>query len=152
VIRKLTVADTADIIHLGRAMHRESRYMAADFDPGKVVDLVRHVTATPERNFAMVSVQHDRTVGFGAGYATSHYFGHDLIASDYAFYILSPHRGGADGIRLVKAFETWAREIGCRYVSLGVSAGIADPQVESMYYRLGYQDWSRGYRKEIEHV
>ncbi len=97
--------------------------------PGGVL-LVREVDGVP--------------VGMLGGSVFIHPLSGEKTAGELFWYSLPAHRG-VTGVRLLKAFETWAREHGAAYIQM-VQPVWAD-QVGALYAALGYQKlevaWTR---------
>lgn len=68
------------------------------------------------------------------GCAFEHPFGAGRIAKETVWYV-TPSARGRGAIRMLDAYETWARSVGC--VSAGM-ASLATNDVSSLYERRGY--------------
>ncbi|MGL6086631.1 MAG: GNAT family N-acetyltransferase [Enterobacterales bacterium] len=64
------------------------------------------------------------------------------VASDYLFYVVPRHRGSRAAIRLVRAYQEWAKEIECAEVRLSVASGIHHDRTEKLYQRLGFTPYA----------
>ena len=82
------------------------------------------------------------------GLVSEHFFGHDLMASDLTFYIDKEHRGGTLGVRLMRQFEAWAKCMGARVISLGISTEIDAKRTGELYLRMGYRVTGEMFVKE----
>ncbi len=67
-------------------------------------------------------------------YAFEHPFGAGRIAKETVWFV-SPEARGRGSIRMLDAYEAWARSVGC--VSVGM-ASLATNDVSSLYERRGY--------------
>ena len=66
--------------------------------------------------------------------AFEHPFGAGRIAKETVWFV-SPKARGRGAIKMLEAYETWARSVGC--VSVGM-ASLATNDVSSLYERRGY--------------
>jgi len=94
-----------------------------------------------------IAIKESEIIGFFAGVVIEHFLSHDTYATDIGVYITPNHRGGTAFLRLVKAFEDWATQMGATEIQLGVSTGIHPQSTVRMYERLGYTMTSYGLMK-----
>lgn len=82
--------------------------------------------------------------GFIAGQVTPFLFGYGSLASEVAWWIDPSARGENKGIKLMEAFEYWAKNIAnCKYISMT----SLDKDVEKIYKKKGYKLYERAYMK-----
>ena len=75
-----------------------------------------------------------------------HPFGPVRMARETVWWIEPDYRGLA-AVKMLDAYELWARDAGCNYVGM---AGMGDdPDVGKLYQRRGYQIAERHYLKAI---
>ena len=138
-IRQIENKDFADVVRLGSLMHKESRYHDFNFDFDKCFRLLAYVKEAPKEWCCFVAENAEKElIGVFIGYANSHPFGNDVIASDFILYLLPEHRGGTIAVRLIKKFEAWAKELGVKEIVLGVSTEVNVERTSKLYERLGY--------------
>lgn len=65
------------------------------------------------------------------------------------FYVIPEARGSSAALRLVKAFENWASEVGARLVFVGVHTGMKIEVTGRFYEKLGYRHMGGNYMKEL---
>ena len=70
-----------------------------------------------------------------------------MVASEFFWYVKPEHRGG--GIRLLKAFEKWAREQGADRIIMTHLADSMPEGLKKLYIRLGYEELETNYIKEV---
>ena len=71
------------------------------------------------------------------------------IATELAWWVAPSHRRGTAAIRLVQAYEKWARQSGAAMVSMSnLEVGNSD-EVSNMLTRLGYQRTEQTHTKRI---
>ena len=82
--------------------------------------------------------------GFIAGQSTVFPFGPGKIASETAWWIDPDSRGENRGLKLMKAFEYWAKNVAqCDYITMT----SLDKDVEKIYKKNGYKLYERAYMK-----
>ena len=145
----MTAQDIPVLIVLGAEMHKESRYANLDFDPQKLWQLGETMLGNPDSWLALVVERDGNIIGFCCGYVAPHFFGNELTSGDLAIYVVSKHRGGTIGARLVKKYTAWCEAQGVREPLLGVSAGITPDRTGQLYERLGYTEKYTVYKKPI---
>jgi len=134
-----TGRDLSTIVSMARAMHAESpRFSHTNFNPGKVAALAQRLCVENPRGAVFIAHDGGGVVGMMAGSVAEHFFGFSLTAFDFALYVRPEHRGGSVAVRLVKAFEEWARAAGAEDIALGISTGVHADRTKQLYERLGY--------------
>lgn len=141
--------DTDDIpllIELGRKMHKESpRFRNMDYSEAKLIQLGK---AVADQGGMFIAEYDGQITGMMIGMVTEHFFGYDLMAMDFVFYVDQDHRGGTIGLRLIKKFEAWAKALGARVITLGISTEIEAKRTGELYRRFGYRDAGEIFVKE----
>jgi GNAT superfamily N-acetyltransferase len=89
-------------------------------------------------------------VGGMAGGIVDQWFNDDLIAYDYSIFIEPSRRSGITAIRLVKAFEEWARIKGAKIVQLGIGTKLNVEGTSKLYQSLGFEVFAPLFQKEIK--
>ena len=92
----------------------------------------------------------DTPVGLLAGVITEqHPLWHGIkIASELFWYVHPDHRG-KNSLKLVKDYETWAKENGCKYVTMAHFYNELGTKLSDLYSRLGYKEVEVSYLKEL---
>ena len=136
-IRQGDMDDIPSLILLGKRMHEESpRFRNMDYSEEKCVQLGQ---ALVNQGGMFIAECSGEAVGMVLGAVTSHFFGHDLMATDFVVYIAPEHRGGSLIVRMLKKYEAWAFSIGAKVISFGVSTEVAAERTGELYKRLGYR-------------
>ncbi|RSC31092.1 GCN5 family acetyltransferase [Agrobacterium sp. FDAARGOS_525] len=94
---------------------------------------------------ACVLVAGDPAQGVLMACAFEHPFGAGRIAKETVWYVTTAARGRA-AIKMLDAYETWARSVGC--VSAGM-ASLATNDVSSLYERRGYSAVETHFMKSL---
>jgi len=85
-------------------------------------------------------------VGFILGSATPFLFGPHLLATEIAWWVEPEARGTGEGLKLLEAFEYWAKNVvGAKLVSMT----SLDKNVEKFYKKNGYKLYERAYMKVL---
>jgi len=78
--------------------------------------------------------------------AAEHPFGPVRIARETVWFI-EPGWRGVSAIKMLDAYEAWARELGCQFAGM---AGMGDdPEVAKLYWRRGYHVAERHFLKAV---
>lgn len=99
---------------------------------------------------ALVLISHDKgkAVGVLAAYSFVPMFSNSKIAVESLWY-LDPKYRGRRGVEMKKAYEYWAKLIGCEYVQYGVLS-TSPEGLEKMYLNDGMQFSEKVYIKKLE--
>ena len=71
----------------------------------------------------------------------------DPVATEFFWFVAEGSRGG--GIALLRKFEGWAREQGCKRITMAFLSDLMPGKVKALYERLGYTEMEVHYTKEI---
>ena len=134
--------DAERMIALGAHMHAESVFASQPYLPDKLAAYCRFWLSEPSAGVAILAEDQQEVVGMMAGWCLEAFFNSERTARDMILYIRPDKRGGMTALRLVKEFETWAKEAGARSINIGISAGINNERATKFYKSLG--DAQRG--------
>jgi GNAT superfamily N-acetyltransferase len=129
-------------------MHEESGFRGSEYSEARLRDFAQTVLNNPMM-FCAVDDRDGEIVGFFLGMLSPMWWGSDFMASDLILYVAPDKRGAASGVRLVKAFEEWARRQGVKEVRLGVSTEIAPERTAALYERLGFRQIGTIHKKVL---
>lgn len=118
------------------------------FDAEKVRALAENVV-TSNTGGALVAVRGETIIGLFFGYVAESWFGPDLVAGDFTFYVAPEHRGGRAALLLVQAFERWAESKGVLDCTPGVSTMIHPDRTIRFFERLGYTATGMSFTKRL---
>ena len=145
IIRKATHDDIFDLLVLARGFSKEAPAMHK-WDKDKTEAMLK--TCLDNEATTILVMDHDgEVVGGIVGVIQPMFMSHTVIASELAWFVDPAHRGRG-AIKLVKAFETWAKEHGADYLTMADIRGIAD--LSKLYERQGYQLTEAAYSKKVE--
>ena len=155
-VRIGTHEDIPAVVDLGARLHAESpTYRDFPYSRIKVRAVLQQCVGTlmaPAEDAVMLVAEEDgRLIGMLLGYLTEGVFVEDLvIATDLTFYVEPEHRGTMAAVRLLKAFEVWARTHGATHIAPGISTRINDERTQRFYERLGYASSGMSMTKRIK--
>lgn len=151
VVRVSSEQEVKEIANLAAEMQRQSVFSGIPFDMNRVVSYGMNAVANPN-SYAMFlyKTANGESVGFVAGYVSCLWYCPERkILADFGFYVREDHRGSMAGIRLIKAYEKWAKENGVDCIEMGISAGIDNEKAERFYKGIGYSHAATVMTKEI---
>ena len=138
-LRPIALRDLEGVSRLGAKMHAESVYSRFDYDENKFIKLLCRFIMNTEDHFTCIGEINGEPVGVFLGSIGEHYFGKDKIASDTLWYVLPKHRGSIMGVRMLRAFETWARDRNVADITVGVSSGLNLNKTNNVLEKSGYE-------------
>lgn len=152
-IRRAVEADRFHVIRLLRDSRAGAGFDSEDgptgftfpFDPAYAERLFKH-HITARDALCLVHVPKGVPQGVLMAQAFEHPFGPVRIAKETLWWIDPRHRGSA-AMRMLEAYETWARELGCAFT--GMAGMGADPAVAVLYERRGYRAAETHYLKAV---
>lgn len=149
MIRPATIEDIPRIVELGNMLHQESRYAAISFSEEKVAALMKHLIQVD--GVVFVAEVDGEIVGGIAGGVTEFWFSTEKQAFDYSFFLAPDARHGMQAVRLMVAFESWAKLRGARQVDMGITTDIHVDKSARLYTGMGYKDCGKLFVKEIDY-
>lgn len=137
MIRPMTIDDLNAVLPLCVRMYEESTgYESMRFSACRCGEILRGAIRD---GFAAVAVIEGKVIGFMVGCAVQPTFSADLQACDFALYVAPEWRGGFSAARLVAAYIVWAKERGCRRITVGVTAGVNNDEAVAFYEGMGFR-------------
>lgn len=95
--------------------------------------------ATRSNGFVLGAWDSDTLVGFINGYVGETFLNEEFNAYEQGWYVLPEYRGGSIALRLIRAFEGWAKERGAAKLWLGQSVNHKQDSTLRFFERLGYE-------------
>ena len=140
-----------NILQLGKRMHEESSYASLPFDAEKAAGAIMQLVVDNDSGFGVIAYDEDTPVGLIAGGIGSRWFSPSLYAYDHVWYVVPEYRGSRTAIRMLKMFESWAKDQGAEELWMGVTTNIDPERTGSLFTRLGYEHVGGNY-KAVLHV
>lgn len=135
MIRNACADDLPALLELGQQMHAESpEYRDMAFCPNT---LRRTLTLAMDDHFLRVAETGGRIVGGLAAMAVPHWFGPDRLACDLGIFIAPEARGGMAAARLIRCYVEWARDLGAKKITIGITTGVDVETTARLCERLG---------------
>lgn len=147
MIRTATHEDVPSLVRLGRILHDSSSYVALGYDDERVGDQCKRLIDGAGAVF--VSQREDEVVGFIGGAITQHWFSGEKVAFDYSFFVHPDYRHGVTAVRLVSAFERWARQQGAVQIRMGITTSVNVQGTTRLFKALGFDDAGVLFSKEL---
>lgn len=147
MIRPAKHEDIPRLVELGALLHKTSSFSRMSYNPEKVGDLLGQLIDGLGVVFA--AEIDGQVIGGFAGALTEPWFGDDLIAYDYSFFIEPGKRQGFIAIKLILAFQEWAKAKGAKEIQVGITTGINVAGTTRLYRRLGFEYNGPLFRMEV---
>jgi len=147
MIRVATISDMPRLLELGRLMLAESTATPFRFDMGKTAETLAKIMNGGGVIF--VSERDGVIVGGFAGGVCEQWYSRDKVGFDYALFIEPGLRNGLTAIKLVRAFEVWAAEMGAIELRLGITTGVHVESTARLYEYLGFQNIGPMFTKKV---
>jgi L-amino acid N-acyltransferase YncA len=77
------------------------------------------------------------------------FYNHDLIAFEQAHFVHPAYRHGIVALRLMTAFQAWARELGCVEIRAGITTGNNEQGTSKFYQAFGMLPTGPQFSKRI---
>lgn len=147
-VREATQSDVADIVLLGKALHKNSSYACKAFSDDKASSMVSMMIDS-ESDCALVAEDEQEVIGYFLGGLNYEWFSDELLAFDYSVYVSPLKRNGWTAIKLFDLFERWAKEKGATFINIGVTTAINENKTTRFYNYLGYENAGVFFEKRI---
>jgi len=95
-------------------------------------------------------IEHEKITGFLAALKYPDINSGELVGTEMAWFVKESQRGR--GLLLLKEFEKWAKEEGCKKITMGFLIDLMPEKVQRVYENMGYKASETHYIKEIENV
>jgi GNAT superfamily N-acetyltransferase len=146
-IRLATVEDAAVLTAMGRDFLQYSEYRNLQVTDEEIQAGIAGVIANEMSFVAEIDGQ---IVGFILGIIGPMWFVQRVrIAVELAWWVDPAHRNTTAGVRLIKAFESHATNMGVQYIAMSDLVVQGDTPVAKLLGRMGYSVTERMHTKEI---
>tara|TARA_R110000744_G_scaffold183704_1_gene303086 strand:- start:85 stop:543 length:459 start_codon:yes stop_codon:yes gene_type:complete len=144
-IRVATPDDVFDILILAKEFSKEAP-SSHKWNKEKTEQFILSALQNTNMTIFVIDVGGE-IEGALVGLLSELYMSHTVQATELAWFVSKDYRGKPASIRLMKAFEKWAKESGADQVGMGDIEGISS--LENLYNRLGYERAETVYLKEL---
>jgi GNAT superfamily N-acetyltransferase len=149
-IRPATLADVPAMIRCGCEFLEAARQTyGVTPDPAELGRILAAFVAHPAICALVVEERGDILGGIVGALAAPWFAPQARFAREECLFIREPSRGGPAAVRLIHAFERWAKAHGARHVVLSSITAVKGEAVGTLFARLGYVESERAYGKEI---
>lgn len=147
-VRTATPEDIYDLMPLVKKFWREGNYQNLHYDSEYISQMYRSHLENP--NMEVFLWETDGEVkGMLIACKMPQAFSTKPAAYEIAWYVSPEARGGSAAMRLLKAYETWAKEQGCDFMNMSRIEGVEDEKVHAMYSKSGLKVREHTYVKEF---
>lgn len=140
MVRFATEEDVDNIVTMAMKFADSSSYKGM-MDENKIRAIVESLVKMNKKEGTILICEG----GFLAAMTNPFMFGLDYIATEIAWWVDEDKRQTGLGTDLLRAFEEWAKHIGCKYATM-ISL---DDKLGNLYERMGYKLYERAYMKEL---
>jgi len=150
MLKIATWDDYQNIIAMISRFASDSPYHDVYVDTGKLTNTVRGILEGDRaKSIILLYIVDDRIVGMLAATTSELVINYDKIAHELMWWVEPEYRGGRAGIELLKAFEFWAKKIGCTKIQMSLVETEDAPKVQRIYTKFGYTPVERAFLKDI---
>ena len=146
LVRKAEEQDLLDVLLLIKQFHKTTPSYYGTFNSAKMKANLEGL-ATSDNTVVFVLEKDNSIIGFLVGMWSEHLFSDSRVASELGFFIEEDHRGGRAFLKLIKAYEEWAKEQSCDCICMSDITEIQT--LETLYSRFGYSKAETSYIKEL---
>jgi RimJ/RimL family protein N-acetyltransferase len=144
-IRAATPDDVFDILILAKEFSKEAP-RSHKWNKEKTEQFILSALQNTNMTIFVIDVGGE-IEGALVGLLSELYMSHTVQATELAWFVSKDYRGKPASLRLIKAFEKWAKEGGATQIGMGDIEGITS--LENLYNRLGYERAETVYLKEL---
>ena len=150
-IRFATVEDIPGMVSLGQRMHAITRFRQFVFDGARVAQALHAaLTDGKSRYVCLVAIDSKgKLVGALLAVLEQHMFSSQLTASIMHYDVLPESRMGGWGVRLLRAFEQWAKNRKVFEISFGINSGTEQTTVGRFASKMGFEKVGENFVKEL---
>ncbi len=141
-IKVATVEDIDAVYLLCREFQAISPYADQEISKEKFYEFLEfYLQPDPNAHMVLIYETEGAIEGIIAGIMTvgSHIFSTNRVATELVWYVREDHRRGMAPIRLLRAYEGWAKLMGAKKVSLTAVDNEHREMLTAMYHKLGYK-------------
>lgn len=150
IVRDACAADIPALVDMGMQF-AAYQSLTVEVDPYVLDETIRQLIANDDAVVLVASHHGHDPHGVLVGMEVALWFAPDTrVASELAWWVNPSHRGGSAGVRLIRAFERWAKARGIAHVCMSDiqtnDSASAGPLIERRGYRLTERSYikSRG--------
>lgn len=148
MIRFATGRDVDELVRLGYEYYLESNLQGCMFSWLKLAEQFKMAILDTDAD-VIVNERDGVIAGFSISHVVTPIFSIDTVLENRVLYVAKEYRSTAVGPTLIKNLKKTAKNLGCKYVSLGVSSGIKTDATIRLYRKLGYEQIGADFRLTV---
>lgn len=151
ILKLPTMNDLPIIVKMAKKFHGSSPYSSISFDREKIRRFaINVINGTKENEIIILGLVNNQIVGMVAGVATPTIFSNEKVAYEVGWWVDPEYRKNRVGVFLYKAYEDWAKRVGCVAVNCAyIDKNMNDKTHKEFFESLGYSSSEHAYIKEI---
>lgn len=132
-------------------MHAITRFRTQPYNDLKVANALADLIERGKNKYVLLVAESSekRIVGVLIGVLEQHIFSDHLVASVMHYDVLPEARMGGYGVRLLKAFEQWAKNRQVVEINFGVNSGDESEIVGRFAQKMGFAKVGENYVKSV---
>lgn len=142
-LRLANTSDLPELMKIATNFHAESPYAHMEMDEGKVSELLTKLITD---GVVILTLGNDFPVGAIAAITHENIFSRKTWALEMMWYVYPEYRNPRRVLRMLAAYEYWARMKGCEAASL---ACLDTKDLTKLYERQGYVKKEMSFFKEL---
>lgn len=148
-LRHARLEDVPALLALGEKLFKDSPMESMKLSPSKVKAQLEKAIISDQRDFlVLVSTDNEKVVGVLAAYAFTPVFTDTRIACEVFWYLDPDYRKGPRGLDMMKAYEYWAKLVGCQVAQYGWLTSSPE-KMKVLYERTGAKLAEHVYYKDL---
>ena len=150
-IRFAEPKDLRALVQLGARMHALTRFRSQTYNAQKVADSFVNLMRQGQHNYVFLVAESAKgeVVGGLIGLVEQQIFSDAWTASIMHYDVLPEYRMGGYGVRLLKAFEQWAKNRKVIEISFGINSEDDMARTGKFAGRMGYRKVGENYVREF---
>lgn len=141
------LSDLDSLVDLGIAITSETAYRDIRYDRERAREFVAMYLRENNTHKIFIHKQDGELQGALFGYVTDYIFSYNLMASEELFYIYPQFRNSRIAVKLIRAFETWAKTKSVIEICFSVSTLDQADRIGKFYERMNYVKVGGVYKK-----
>jgi GNAT superfamily N-acetyltransferase len=150
-IRLATIDDLPALVEGGSRMHALTRFKSIPFSAQKTAEsfaaLIRH--GNGKYVFLVVENSAGKVVGCLIGVIEQPIFAEVFVATVMYIVVLPEYRMGGYAVKLIRAFELWAKNRNAVDIQIGSNSGVAIDKAAEFLGKLRYEKVGENFVKGI---
>jgi len=138
MIREAHPSDRGSIFELLLKMHAETMFSVFAVSETRLRESIEDFLLPDSGLFTCVFEADGAIQGVFFGHISSTWFSDDLCGFDDVWYVSPAYRGTIESVRMLRRFEWWCKDSGCKAALVGVSSGVMVDRTSAILERLGY--------------